>query len=524
MNIPMPEVLKILEISKEPIINISLDTIQKQKQALIFASTKRGAEKTAEEIALKIKTSDAELINLAEKALKALSKPTKQCQRLATCLKKGVAFHHAGLTAKQRELIEDSFREGLIKIIAATPTLAYGLDLPAFRSIIKDYKRYGGRWGMQNIPVLEIMQMWGRAGRPGKDTEGQAICIAKSDAEKDALYETYILGVPEDIYSKLAVEPVLRTYLLSLISTEFVKSKKQILDFFSKTFWASQYGDMYELHQKIDKMLKLLEEYEFISSSKKEFASADDLDNEKYKATIIGQRVSQLYLDPLTAHRMIIGMRRSTSKLVISFTLLHMVASQLELRPLLRTKVKEYEIVEEKVNKFTEQFLMLEPPSFDPEYEEFLNAVKTAMFLEDWIEEKDEPYLMQTYDIRPGEIKGKLDIADWLLYSSEELAKLMQFQDLIKHLSKLRFRLKYGVKEELLPLLRLKNIGRVRARRLFGNKIKTLGDIKKVDIMTLIQILGKKVAINIKEQVGEKVEGIKISENKRKGQMSLNKY
>lgn len=520
----MPNILKIPEKAKEPVLNIALDTIEKSKQALIFASTKRGAEKTAEDIASKVKSSDAELLNLSEKALKALSKPTKQCQRLAYCLKKGVAFHHAGLTQKQREIIEDAFRSGQIKVISATPTLAMGVDLPAFRSIIKDYKRYGGRWGMQSIPVLEIMQMWGRAGRPGKDTEGQAICIAKSDAEKDILYDTYILGVPEDIYSKLAVEPVLRTYLLSLISAEFVRSKKQILDFFEKTFWAYQYGDMHELQMKIEKMLSLLEEYQFISSTKKEFASADDLDNEKYKATIIGRRVSELYLDPLTAHRMITGMQRSTSKLVISFTLLHMVSCQLELRPLLRTKVKEYEIVEEKIAEYTEQFLILEPSSFDPEYEEYLNAVKTAMFFEDWIEEKDEAYLMAQYDVRPGEIRAKLEIANWLLYSSQELAKLLQFQELLRHISKVRFRLKYGVKEELLALLKLKNIGRVRARRLYGNKIKTIGDVKKTNIMTLVQILGKKVAIDVKEQVGEKVTDVKISEKKRKGQMSLKKF
>ena len=65
---------------------------------------------------------------------------------------------------KQRELIEDNFREGVIKIICATPTLAYGLSLPAFRSILKDLRRYGPR-GMAYIPVLEYLQMSGRAGR-----------------------------------------------------------------------------------------------------------------------------------------------------------------------------------------------------------------------------------------------------------------------------------------------------------------------------------------------------------------------
>ena len=100
--------------------------------------------------------------------------------------------------------------------------------------------------------------MAGRAGRPKFDTEGQAICIAKSESEKDELWLRYIEGEPEEIYSKLAVEPVLRTYLLSLISSKVVSTKEQILAFFQETFWAMQYHDMHKLENIIDKMLHLL--------------------------------------------------------------------------------------------------------------------------------------------------------------------------------------------------------------------------------------------------------------------------
>jgi len=133
--------IRIEEISDNPSINIALDTIRLNKQALIFANTKNSAEKTAEDIAHNVKTESQKLKELSEEILNALSKPTKQCERLSNCVKKGIAFHHAGLVSKQRELIEDNFRSGLIKIICSTPTLAYGVDLPAFRSIIKDLRR-----------------------------------------------------------------------------------------------------------------------------------------------------------------------------------------------------------------------------------------------------------------------------------------------------------------------------------------------------------------------------------------------
>ena len=122
-------------------LDLAIDTIKIGKQALVFVNTKRSAEKTAEDISKKVRTNDRKLVGLSENVLNALSSHTKQCKRLSACVKKGIAFHHAGLIAKQRELIEDNFRNGVIKIICCTPTLAFGLDLPAFRAIIKDLRR-----------------------------------------------------------------------------------------------------------------------------------------------------------------------------------------------------------------------------------------------------------------------------------------------------------------------------------------------------------------------------------------------
>ena len=170
------------------VIDLCLDTIEKRKQALVFVNTRRSSEKTAEDIARKIKTTKQmeNLRLLSDKILGSLERPTKQCERLAACVKKGIAFHHSGLTSKQREHIEESFRNGLIKIICCTPTLAYGLDLPAFRVVIKDLKRYGMR-GLAWIPVLEYLQQSGRAGRPRFDKTGESIAVASTKPEKEEI-------------------------------------------------------------------------------------------------------------------------------------------------------------------------------------------------------------------------------------------------------------------------------------------------------------------------------------------------
>jgi len=515
--------VEILRPTDNHVINLAIDTIKRKKQAIVFVNSKRSAEKSAEDISKQIKKQDENLDELSEQILKALSRPTKQCERLARCIKKGIAFHHAGLVAKQRELIEDSFRNGIIKIICSTPTLALGVDLPAFRVIIRDLKRYGRSYGMAWIPVLEYLQQSGRAGRPSFDKYGESIAVSSTEKEKDAIYENYILGEPEEIYSKLAVEPVLRTYLLSLIATDFVASKKEIIEFFEKTFWAYQFEDMHKLENIIMRMLKLLEQWKFIETRNEDFVSGDKVLNDNVNATILGKRVAELYLDPLTAD-FIIECLKKVNNNTNAFSFLQMTAHTIEMRPLLRAKVKEIEEIEEKLVEYSNNLLEDEPAMFDYEYSEFINSIKTALFFKDWIDETDEESLLEKYNIRPGEIRYKLNNADWLLYAAEELSRILKMQGIIKDIVKLRLRIRYGVKEELLTLLKLKNIGRVRARKLYFNKMKTIGDVKKAELGTLVQILGKKVAIDVKEQVGQSFKNIKVKENKRKGQISLKDY
>ncbi len=550
---------KIAELSSSQSINLVLDTIKKQKQALVFVNTKRGAEKQAEDIAKKmLRTSDFEQNRtqwkaLAEKAEKALESPTGQCRRLAFCLKSGIAFHHAGLAAKQRELIEESFRNRTIKTICCTPTLAYGLDLPAYRVIIRDLKRFTHH-GMDFIPVMEYHQQAGRAGRPNYDTRGEAIVIAKTESEAELLLQKYVLGEPEEIYSKLAVEPVLRTYILSLVSAGLISSRASCLTFFKKSFWAYQFADMHRLEHIIDRMIALLAEWEFLYSIRSKpprsssFVSADELEKDSInkgidtlRATRLGKRVSELYLDPLTARQLIVSFERLqkekgklgpyqlspyqlSSYQLSPYPLLHMLCMSLEMRPLLSLRAKDYDRVEEFLVKYSSDMLVNEPTSYDPDHEEYMRAAKTALALFDWIDEKEEEYLLETHSIRPGELRVKLSVADWLLYCSSEMLRMLKMSEYRKDIAKCRTLLKYGAREELLPLLRLRDVGRVRARKMFRAGIKSIADVKRANIAVLGQLIGREVAAKVKKQLDQDPEKETVRQNKRKGQISVRDF
>ncbi len=497
---------QLVEDCRENEVSLSADTLSKRKQALMFLSTRSSAEAAAEKIS---KTTERfltgeekeKLSGLSDEALDALSSPTKQCRRLSALLKRGVAFHHAGLVAKQRKIVEDGFRDGTIKILTATPTLAFGLNLPAWRVVIRDVKRFSG-YGADYIPVLEVQQMCGRAGRPKYDKEGEAVLVAKSRHEAQELWERYILGEAEPIYSKLSVEPVLRMHVLALIASDVVKSRDGLRDFFSKTFFARQYGDIGEVMEKVDKVLKELESYTFIRAGGENFISSEFVpafelgEDAKLSATRIGKRVSQLYIDPQSANLLVNNIEQGDKQDVH-----HMLAINqcMEMRPLLRVKNKEYEDIEDELAVHG----IVSPDSWNTDYDDFLSAFKTSLMLNEWMSETGEDFLLEKFGITPGELYAKTANAEWMLYAAAELAILLNKRDVANSLNKLRLRIKYGVKEELLPLIRLKNIGRMRARSLHKNGIKSFSDIKTAPVEKLEKLLGKTVARQLKERSEE---------------------
>ena len=518
--------ISIDKVSGDSIVDLCLDTNRLGKQAIVFVNTKKGAEACAEKVASRLLVHEDSSL-LAVDIEKVLSSPTKQCLRLGKVLRHGVAFHHSGLSSAQRRIIEEGFRSGVIRFICSTTTLGAGLDLPAFRSIIRDLKRFSPGWGSVPIPVLEFEQMAGRAGRPSFDSFGEAICVASSAEEMEFFWEEYINGSPEDISSKLAVEPVLRTYVLSLVASGYARSFNSLMDFLSLTFYAFQYEDLGKLRSIVLKVIDSLEEYGFILSSNKRdvfFKSALESDDFKISATPLGSRVSELYLDPFTAYDLINGLKSVKGK-VSAFSILQLVCSANEMRPLFNPRKKDGEFIEDVLIK--EDLLVDEPSSFSDFYFEFLASVKTAFVLCEWMDEKHEDFLFDNYGVTPGELNSKIDRCDWLLYSCAELSKIVpEIRREYLDLHVVRERLSKGVREELLPLIKLKGIGRVRARKLFNNKIKSVKDVKSVDISTLVSLIGEGIAFSIKKQVGQDLSDKKVvvKKNKRKGQFNLTDF
>ncbi len=468
-----------------PPIDLCLDTIKNGGQSLVFAETRtRSASLAAKgsDAVLKF-LSDSEKKYLEDISQKILdnNEHTDLIKTLSTLLKKGVGFHHAGLNQNCREIIETEFRNGNIKLLASTPTLAAGVNLPARRVVISSIARYDVKAGTNKpISILEYKQLCGRAGRPQYDKFGEAIIVGNSNAAD--LIEYYVNGTPEPIESQLTDDKALRIHILShVVSNPGIKDE-EIFEFFQKTLAGLQTRKN-TLKFSIDIAKKFLIRENLIVQKAERFA-----------ATEFGKKVSMLYIDPITAIYFKRGLEVVSENKRHTLGFLHLISSCEEFFPKFSLRNKDYEtlgiLIESKSSE------LIEPIS---EYD----CSRSLLALNSWISESSEIHLSDNLGIESGDMHRMADTADWLVYCLYELAKLVDRSDLLEELAVMRKRIAYGIKEELVDLVQIRGIGRVRARKLFDHGIKTVGDLQiiSVDKLAGIDKIGPTIADNIKSQL-----------------------
>ncbi|MBI5023513.1 MAG: DEAD/DEAH box helicase [Candidatus Omnitrophica bacterium] len=489
-------------INEEPpddLSKLTLDTLRGKGQVLIFVNSRRSTQAVAHQIAgdvAKTVTSEekGKLVQVSKKIAGNASDTTKICRKLADAVLAGVAFHHAGLKPTQRELIEQNFKNNLIKVIACTPTLAAGVNLPARRAIIRDCKRYENGLGQTYIPVSEYKQCAGRAGRPQYDDYGEAVLIAKSYSEANTLLEKYVQASPEPVVSKLGDERALRVHILASIAGGYVHDVKGMLDFIQHTF-------LYHQRQNANLLSLISEIFEFLH--KEQFIEKSGY---RFFATTLGNLTSRLYIDPVTSITLRDGLNALAKKGTFSAVgALHLIVCCPD-GPALSTGKKDTEDLEHFATRFREEFIFTPENRADlDDYYRYASTLKTSWLLLRWIEEEKEELLCDQFGIGPGDIYRHMESTQWLLYAAGRIADLLHHKPLTFQLQNLRNRVRYGIKEELLELVQLKGVGRIRARILHEKGFKRLSDFNRasVDHLSQIRQIGKTLGESILMQISD---------------------
>lgn len=473
--------------TKHEDLDLCLDTVGEGGQCLVFVSSRKNAEAFAKRAAAGLKLDNPELLEFAERIRAKADTNTEKT--LAACVAQGAAFHHAGLKKEERRIVEQGFRDGHIKVISSTPTLAAGLNLPARRVIIRDYLRYSAGDGMAPIPVREYRQMAGRAGRPHLDPYGEAVLIAKGEDMIDELFDCYIDAPAEDVRSQCANEAVIASHILSLIATGFAREHAELTAFMERTFYAASKGSTAALKRVVQRVLEFLRESEMILEV-----------GEWIEPTEYGSLVSRLYLDPRSAETIATTISEVEEYSDIGFLQLLCTTPDM---PTLYVRKNDAYYLDRFIAEHAED-LWTDIPWHASE--DFERSLKTAMLLADWADEVGEETICERYGVGPGDVYAMVESVNWLIHASRHLARMFA-PDLARPIEDMELRMKHGIRKELLPIVRLRGIGRVRARRLFNNGFCSLDAIREAGVEKIGRVLGSGIAAQIFEQLeGERDE------------------
>ena len=206
----------------------------------------------------------------------------------------GVGFHHAGLSRDDREAVEEWFKEGKIQLLFSTSTLAWGVNLPARCVVIRDTKHHDPLEGEVDISPLDILQMLGRAGRPGYDDVGYGWVVCdRSDQNK---YRR-LLREGKEIESRLAED--LDSHLNAEIAMGTIRDLDDVMSWLETTFYYRRAQsnpaayDFEDLRERVRDVLDRLVSRGFVEMD-------DDL---SIDATPLGRLTSKYYLRLGTASR-----------------------------------------------------------------------------------------------------------------------------------------------------------------------------------------------------------------------------
>jgi len=438
---------------------------------LVFVNTRKSTESLALSLVPKLK-----------------DKKISVQKKLKHCMKNGLAFHHAGILPSDQEKIEQYFLDKTIHTIVCTTTLAAGVNLPCHSVIIRDISRSSltnGSWNNSEIlPILEIKQMIGRAGRPGlSENKCYSYIIAKGIWGKGDI-ENHITIPIEDEYSQLKDDNLGET-ILKLFPTGYLE-EDHINQLIGNMFPSSLNSLETDLKIKIQKNLKYLVTSKHLQKK-----------GIKYTLTNKGRLVVNYFLSLSTVEFF------SFLRDFITLNIAEPFPSEGFLTLVSFCK----EIIKRPIGKIDPT---LNPAEFISTFSSFYNIdsesqkiilrkikdcnvspgviLNQMAIIRDWINlEPIESIRKKWNQMYDADLYRIISSYEWILYSFLQIISEKEEKNNIKILIK---RIKYGIPTSHIDLCSIPNVGRIRASILYNAGIRTSIDFKNSSPDKIQKILG----------------------------------
>ncbi|KLJ06451.1 DNA polymerase theta subunit [Blastomyces silverae] len=416
---------------------------------------------------------------------------------------KGVAFHHAGLTTEERDLIAEAYDNGILRVLVATCSLAAGINLPARRVIL-----CGARMGRDLVGPAMLRQMRGRAGRKGKDEVGETYLLCQKD-DLEAVAELLEAEMPAIASGLTPEKRGIKRALLEAIATRLVSSRETVNEYVTCTL-LYQNMETGELFSMVDSTLKELGDHGLV-----------DLQQDDYfEPTQLGQAVVSSSLSPEDGIFIHDELKRALKSFVMDGEM-HIFYMFAPLQSSAPTDI-DWSIFRDQMNNLDEsgiralQLVGVEPAFVnkmaqsrtrikDETLARIYQRAYTAFQLRDLSNEVPISRIARKYNIPRGNVQTLTQICHGFAAGIVKFCQRMGWDMLAVVLDHMRDRLQAGARADLLEMAQVAYVKSRTARLLWENGFKTLRALAEADPKDLLPVLMMAQPRNIDLQGSQRI-------------------
>ncbi len=475
------------------------ELVERGEQALVFVPDRASAVSLARLLSSRV------TLPIASAALEDLreAEETHMRDALAQTLENAVAFHHADMTTDEREIVERAFREGQVRVLVATSTLAMGVNLPT-KNVVLDGRRWEtngpfDRPALVDLGKSEYENMSGRAGRLAFTNDfGRSILVTHSRYQAESWLETYIAREFENIVPTLKHDRI-EDIVLDLVASGMARSRAALAEillasFTGRVHWTATMGRE-PFVEAVTTAVGICAEGGLVRQGKRDTISITKIGKVAASRSIGAETAAVFARWAQAGHAAppapieiltLLGQSMAGGEVYVRYS--YREDREVDYKGELLGRVNHAGLGERPIfGPYTKSSMALE--------DDEAKTVKKALMLQDWIDEAPTRDLEQRYEIWAGSIRRIGEEYGWLCEGLAAICAACGWRSAWRRsIEQLGERLTFGVKEDAVDVmkLRVRRLRRAAMPRLRDFGLLELDELQKASPEQLKRVIGGK--------------------------------